>query len=117
MVLLTFQIDYHTTWGGQSVCLCGSIPELGNYNETDAVVLSNDGDRWYTEINVSETAELQYYYFIRQGNSTIRREWGSNRRLNVIEKIKEYLVQDLWKNRPYHTYLYSSAFTESIFFS
>ncbi|ULB33894.1 MULTISPECIES: 4-alpha-glucanotransferase [Proteiniphilum] len=115
MVLLTFQIDYHTTWG-QSVCLCGSIPELGNYNETDAVVLSNDGDRWYTEINVSETAELQYYYFIRQGNSTIRREWGSNRRLNVIEKIKEYLVQDLWKNRPYHTYLYSSAFTESIFF-
>ena len=45
----------------------------------------------------------------------MRREWGNHRALRIV-KSKDYILQDLWKNKPYHGYLYSSAFTESIFF-
>lgn len=113
MAVLSFQLDYHTTWG-QQVCLCGSIPEMGNLDESKAIVLSNDGDRWFTEVNVSKSSDLRYYYFIRERHNTVRREWGKHRML-WITGSKDYIVRDLWKGRPYHAYLYSSAFTESIF--
>ncbi|MBK5194774.1 MAG: 4-alpha-glucanotransferase [Proteiniphilum sp.] len=114
MALLTFQLNYHTTWG-QQVCLCGSSPELGQFDEARAVLLAGDGDNWFAEVNLPGTTDIHYYYFIRQGNSTIRREWGNNRKVHIIKGRKEFLIQDLWKDKPYHAYLYSSVFTESIF--
>jgi len=114
MALLTFQLNYHTTWG-QQVCLCGSTRELGYLDEAKAVVLSCEGDTWYTRLRVAETADIHYYYFIRQGNSTIRREWGEKRMIHILKGRKEFLIHDHWKDRPYHAYLYSSVFTESIF--
>lgn len=115
MSLLTFQLNYHTAWG-QQVCLCGSIPELGSFDEDKAVVLSNNGDVWFAELNVwhHTTSPIEYYYFIREGYTNVCREWGRNRKLYIAGE-QEFLVQDLWKNQPYHTYLYSSVFTESIF--
>ncbi len=113
MAVLTFVLDYHTTLG-QQVCLCGSIPELGDLDESRAIVLSNEGDTWSTEVNTGKSSDLQYYYFIRERNITVRREWGHKRALRVARN-KDYLIRDLWKNRPYHAYLYSSLFTESIF--
>ena len=114
MAVLTFQLDYHTTWG-QEVCICGSTSELGNFNESEALLLKYDGNKWFAEINISETKEISYYYFIRQGNSVSRREWGSHRKLHIIKSKKQFVIQDLWKNKPYHLYLYSSVFTETVF--
>lgn len=114
MALLTFQLEYHTTWG-QEVCLCGSIPQLGNLNETEALVLQNDGDTWYTELTVPASTDLSYYYFIRERNSTVRKEWGALRSVRIVAS-KDFIFKDLWKNQPYHTYLYSSAFSDSIFY-
>ncbi len=114
MTVLTFQIEYHTTWG-QQVCICGSIPELGQFNEANALVLSNDGNRWFTEIDITGYKDIQYYYIIRQGDGVIRREWGSPRKLHIPEDKKRFIIHDLWKNRPFHSYLYSSVFTKSIF--
>ena len=114
MALLTFQINYHTTWG-QQVYLCGSSHELGQFDEARAVLLAGDGDSWSTTVNLQQTTDLDYYYLIRQGNSTIRREWGNNRKVHIIKEREVFLIQDFWKDKPYHTYLYSSVFTESIF--
>lgn len=114
MTVLTFQIDYHTTWG-QQVCLSGSLPELGQFDESKALVLSNDGDSWYAEIEVEDTENIQYYYLIRQGAGVIRREWGSKRKLYISPDKKQYIINDLWKDIPFHSYLYSSVFTKSIF--
>ena len=114
MALLTFHIDYHTSWG-QNVCICGSVPELGSFDESKALELTNDGEKWFAEIDVSESKEIEYYYFLRQGNSVIRREWGSNRKLYVIKSKEQFVIQDLWKSKPYHSYLYSSVFSDSIF--
>lgn len=114
MALLIFQLNYHTTWG-QQVCLCGSVPELGQFDESNAIVLSNEGDNWFADVHVPETKVIHYYYFIRQGASVVRREWGANRKLHIIKGEKKFLIQDLWKNKPYHAYLYSSVFAGSIF--
>jgi 4-alpha-glucanotransferase len=113
MTRLTFQLNYHTIWGHQ-VCLCGSIPELGNFDESNALALSNDGDTWSAEVDVEKTTDIQYYYFIREGLTTVRREWGKNRKVYITNE-HDFFIQDLWKNRPYHAYLYSSLFTDSIF--
>ncbi|MDD4777848.1 MAG: 4-alpha-glucanotransferase [Fermentimonas sp.] len=114
MTVLTFQIEYHTTWG-QQVCICGSLPELGRFDESNALVLSNDGNRWFTEIDITEKKDIQYYYFIRQGSGIIRREWGNPRKIQIPKEKKHFLINDLWKDRPFHSYLYSSVFTKSVF--
>lgn len=113
MAHITFQLNYHTTWG-QQVCVCGSAPELGGFNESKAPVLSNQGDVWSLHIEVEETPAMEYYYFIKEGDVTVRREWGKHRRI-VVEKDKSFIIHDLWKSQPYHSYLYSSLFTENIF--
>ena len=40
---------------------------------------------------------------------------GNHRRLHVIKGKKGYHILDHWNDRPYHSYLYSTVFTESIF--
>ncbi|MDR2815920.1 MAG: 4-alpha-glucanotransferase, partial [Proteiniphilum sp.] len=114
MAHLTFTINYHTAWGEQ-VCLCGTPQELGNSNEAHAVILTADGDNWSAAVNIEETADITYYYFIRKGGHTIRREWGNNRKLHITKGRKEFVIQDLWKNKSYHSYLYSSVFTDTVF--
>ena len=96
MAVLTFQLDYHTAWG-QQVCICGSTPELGNFNESDALVLSTDGSKWFADINISESKEISYYYLICQGSSVVRREWSQSK---FIVKSKQFIIQDLWKSKP-----------------
>lgn len=113
MAIISFQIDYHTAWGEQ-VCLCESIPELGEMDESKALPLTNEGNLWFAEVTIPQSRELRYYYFIRERENTVRREWGTPRTLRVTAS-KDYVVRDLWKNRPYHAYLYSSAFTDTFF--
>lgn len=114
MSLIKFQISYHTNFG-QEIYVCGSIPGLGNLDEADALKLTCEGEVWSAKTESKTTGQIEYYYFLKEQGKTIRKEWGEHRRLHV-EKSKMFFVQDLWKNKPYHGYLYSSAFTESIFF-
>ena len=114
MAHLTFTINYHTAWGEQ-VCLCGVTPELGNFNENQAIILGADGDNWSTAVNIEDTLDITYYYFIRKGGYTTRREWGNNRKLHITTGRKEFIIHDLWKNKPYHSYLYSSVFIGTVF--
>lgn len=113
MISLTFQLKYHTTWG-QQVYLCGSIPELGNFDESKSLPLNHSDDFWGAQLHIAKTPEINYYYLIREGDTVVRREWGENRKL-ALENNKSFYIQDLWKSQPYHNYLYSSVFTESIF--
>lgn len=113
MAIIAFKINYHTTWG-QQLFICGSIPELGQFNEEYALELSNDGDNWSAEIDTGESKDISYYYLVRQCRSVIRREWGTLRRLNILNQ-KRFIIQDYWKNNPTHSYLYSSVFADTIF--
>ena len=114
MARLAFIINYHIGREEQ-VCLCGTTVELGNLNEDKAIVLNADGDNWSTEVNIDETTDIAYYYFIRKGGSTVRREWGKNRKLHITKGKKEFIIQDFWKDKPLHSYLYSTVFTDTVF--
>lgn len=113
MISLKFQLNYHTIWG-QQVYVCGSAPELGGFDESKAVALSYFDNLWCADIRIRKTSEIDYYYLLKEGDSVVRREWGENRKLSLEDK-KTFYIQDLWKNQPYHGYLYSSVFTECIF--
>ena len=111
---IKFNIEYYTRWG-QQVCICGSIPELGNGDENKAIELSTtDGHNWGAEITIRKTKTIEYYYFIREGGATTRREWGKWRLLKTGGK-KTFSIKDHWKDKPSHQYLYSSVFIESVF--
>ncbi|HOV71557.1 MAG TPA: 4-alpha-glucanotransferase [Dysgonamonadaceae bacterium] len=111
---IQFNIEYYTRWG-QEVCICGSIPELGMWDENKALELATtDGHQWSAEITPTKTKSVAYYYFIREGGTTARREWGTCRLLETgIKKI--FFIEDHWKDKPSHQYLYSKVFTESVF--
>ncbi|MDO5665443.1 MAG: 4-alpha-glucanotransferase [Bacteroidia bacterium] len=113
MSLIKFQISYHTNFG-QEVYICGSTPELGNLDEANAIQLTCKGETWFAEIEMKSIGQIEYFYLLKEHGKTIRKEWGEYRKL-YITKSKNFFVQDLWKNKPFHSYLYSSAFTESIF--
>ncbi len=113
MSLLKFQIDYHTNFG-EELFVCGSIPELGGMDESKALKLSYADGLWTSEIKTTSSDVLRYYYFLSEHGNITRREWGSNRRLQM-RKNKNFIVRDSWKNKPYHSYLYSSVFTKSVF--
>lgn len=116
MIHLQLNTDYYTNWG-QQVCVCGSIPQLGSFDESKALQLSiTDNTHWKANLLLDDLTEsVDYYYFIREGNDTIRREWGDKRTLNLSGE-KTFEVFDHWKDKPYHIYLYSSVFTESVFY-
>ena len=115
MARIKFQIDYHANWG-QQLCVCGSFPELGVFDENRAIELKNDGDLWNAELEIDTKSgdELLYYYFVREDSINVRKEWGEYRRL-YLGGNQFFVLSDQWKNRPYHSYLYSSVFTESVF--
>ena len=54
---IKFNIEYYTRWG-QQVCICGSIPELGNREENKAIELSTtEGHNWGAEITIRKTKQ------------------------------------------------------------
>ncbi|MDR1517729.1 MAG: 4-alpha-glucanotransferase [Dysgonamonadaceae bacterium] len=113
MAHLSFQLDYHAACG-QQICICGSVAELGGFDEGKALPLANSGSLWRAELEVESAGTLQYYYFVRENSANVRREWGGYRELNLVEG-KSFFVSDNWKNAPAHQYLYSSVFTDSVF--
>ncbi|MFA6702752.1 MAG: 4-alpha-glucanotransferase [Dysgonamonadaceae bacterium] len=113
MITLNYRLNYSTVWG-QRVYICGSVPELGSFDEDKAKELVYTGNSWTIEVKVKDTTFVQYYYFIKNENYIERREWGGNRFLN-IDGSKTFIINDQWRDKPYHHYLYSSAFTKTIF--
>lgn len=116
MVALKFNIEYKTQWG-EELCISGSVPQLGGLKESDALELSTiDGFNWTAEVKLQSAYKepLEYYYFLRKNGYTLRREFSHNRRLALVDNT-DFIIQDYWKDDTYHSYLYTSVFTECIF--
>ncbi|MDU1889223.1 MAG: 4-alpha-glucanotransferase [Dysgonomonas sp.] len=111
---LKLSIDYYTGWG-QTVCVCGSIPELGDWDESKAIEMNNiSSSKWELEVEIGQTEEVEYRYFIKNQDSIIYREWGSPHLL-YLDVDKSFDVFDLWKSVPMQKFLYTSGFSESFF--
>ena len=111
---LKLSIDYYTGWG-QTVCVYGSIPELGNWDENAAIEMVNlSPSKWTLEIDINDVAKMDYHYLIKTQGNVIYREWGTPHFL-YLDASKEFDVTDLWKNVPLQKFLYTSGFSDSFF--
>lgn len=113
MSAIKFKINYHTNFG-EEVYICGSHPELGNLEISQAKKLTYQDGYWEIDVNINTTGILRYFYLIKDHNRVSRLEWGKTRKIHIT-KSKDFSINDNWKNKPFHNYLFTSAFSDSIF--
>ena len=113
---ITVKINYRTQWG-ESVCIVGNRPELGNGNEAEALKMQYEsGDVWTATFHVEGIAGLEYNFLIKTDDAKVqRREWGKPHTLNFETDAETVLVFDGWKDLPDEAPFYSTAFTKGIF--
>lgn len=113
---IIFQINYLASWR-QTVCIVGSVPQLGNWAEEKAVAMQCvSAETWKAEIEMDDNVPpFQYYYLIKENENIVRREWKHPHILQP-EAGKTFHILDIWKDEPKQSFLYTSGFTESFFF-
>ncbi len=83
---VTFNINYHTTFG-QSVYVAGSIPELGDWDVSKALILNCDNyPQWNLELDIEHwknPVEYKYLIINDSDKSVVSWEPGENRKLNI----------------------------------
>ena len=116
MISLSFNIEYRTQWG-EELCILGSVPQLGSLKESEAISLSTtNGVNWTTQVQLQSVGKepLEYFYFVRKNGHFHRREYTPNRKI-VLSANTDFTIRDYWKEETYHSYLYTSVFTECVF--
>ncbi len=84
-VTVNFTVNGYVTQWGQNMYVVGNVPELGNWNPTNAVPLTwVDSDTWSGPATFTTSAgqSIQFKFIVRQGGTTIW-EGGSNRTYTV----------------------------------
>lgn len=114
---ITFSIKYKADCG-QRLCISGSVPELGNWDETLAIdLISEDKETWIGNVSLDgRRKDFSYYYLVKdeQGN-ILRREWKRMHRLLIKEPFHNIYMDDHWINRPANSPFYSSAYYDVLF--
>ena len=78
-MILSFHIEYRTNWG-EEVRILGSVPELGSWEEEQAVPLQTvDGISWSLSKEIQHPANevVKYTYYIYKDGKPVRKEWDS----------------------------------------
>ena len=72
---ITFNIDYRTNWG-ESLYICGDIPELGDGDQQKALPMRLVGaENWSIDVEISaKTKDFNYYYIVKPENAAWRFE-------------------------------------------
>lgn len=114
---ITFNINYRTHWG-ESLYICGSLPELGSGNDHAAPQLTYmGGESWQLEINVPDTIrEFQYRYIVKAPGEAWRLEWGEPHRFDAGKINGNVDIYDRWQDQPYDKPYYSSAFVDGMLY-
>lgn len=110
---IKLSVNYTTIWG-QSVWVCGSVPELGNNNEAEAVRMNYVSlSEWSIELNIQNADKIKYTYLIKEGETIVRKE--SDIHSLFLDNKKDFIIYDLWNAAPEQKYLYTSGFCSSFF--
>lgn len=113
-MIVHFHIHYNTH-PGQVLMVSGSAPETGEFNESKAAEMSYWGyGNWHLKIEIPKKGLFEYKYFVWEGGSTQRREWGNNHQVEISEKADSCTLYDYWQQEPEYPVFYTSAFTESL---
>lgn len=109
---ITFRIDYLTTWE-QTICIIGSIPETGNWDESKALPLRPvTNSTWEISMNIDDSiSSFEYRYIVKDKNNVVRSEWGQPHFL-AVEPNRNFDIIDIWKDEPSQKYLFTSGFSD-----
>jgi 4-alpha-glucanotransferase len=119
-MILRFSLPYRTVFG-QRLAVCGSHPDLGNWQPAAAVDLNYDEATtcWSLEIDLADApGELTYKYVLRDDNTGAQQwEFGPNRHLAYDPTRATRLhLADYWRApaQPENELL-TAAFTKGLF--
>ena len=121
-MILHFSLPYRTEYG-QRLVLCGSLPQLGQWELADALPLRYDeaSTRWSTDLTLTAAQVangLTYKYVLLIEGGGVVWEWGDNRtlRLPAAAAYQRVEVRDFWRAPAQdNNELFTAAFTEALF--
>jgi glucoamylase len=102
-VAVTFD-EIATTSYGENVYIAGSIPQLGNWDTSNAVPLSaskytSSNNLWYVTVNLPAGTTFQYKYFRKESDGSIVWESDPNRSYTVPSAcgVSTATENDTWR--------------------
>ncbi len=112
---ITFNINYHTNWG-ESLHICGGIPELGGNDPHKAVEMNlQSPDQWQLSLELDkEPDDFEYSFIVKAPDRPWRLEWGTPHRYASGRGIELCTIFDSWSEIPADKPFYSSAFTKGM---
>lgn len=116
MTKLNFSINYQTQWG-QDVRVELELHDDKARCKTMVVPLTtHNGVQWTGEAQITEhhIQLFTYKYVIYQGPHPMREEWCTVPREFKFQPDATFYFPDAWKDIPFSSYMYSSAFTECV---
>ena len=109
---ITFRIKYRTVWGEEMAIIF-------NGDKNNPVMLSTiDGENWSKTLTYDgKYNNITYNYALYRNGKCVREEDSTvphHLPLNIDSCIS-YVTDDSWKDKPHHSFLYSSAFANKDF--
>ena len=101
MVKIHFYIRFSTKFG-YSLLLSGNIPELGNNQQGNAILMQYLNDSyWYYSVELHEKENLPqqivYKYLLKDANGSITEEWNDNKTIDLVNiTTPEISATDTW---------------------
>jgi len=90
-----FTLHFMSQWG-QTICICGSEPELGSWDTSGSIELAYVGnDVWSGSVELPEGKYLEYKYLLREASGIMQWEGGSNRVL-LTSQHSFIDIRDQW---------------------
>lgn len=114
---LSFQIDFHIA-EGQELCMVGNLPELGSWDEEKALVLiphERTSCRGTIHIPDVNNQLINYCYFLRYNQATIRRESGKQREFLLPLGKESVFIRDFWREEQDGGQIFSTSLFSSLY--
>jgi 4-alpha-glucanotransferase len=97
---LQFYLRYHTEFG-QSLWISGNLEELGNGDPERALPMEYlDSEYWTCSLEIKRKSlgkGFRYFYFLKNKDGEITRDWGNDRRFDIsLKDLNELALVDTW---------------------
>ena len=111
---ILFNIDYHLSYGEDMII---NVIAPNGQVRAQRMSVTNDGKvNALLRISTDGIDRLDYYYTVERAGQPTRSEWTTQpHRLDLsLTGVHQYTTNDIWREMPEDTYLYTSAFTQCV---
>lgn len=113
---LLFSVNYGTAWGECVKVEIITTDDKARRKTRLANLETSNGTLWHGDIQIHDKniRYFEYIYCIYRGEICVRREWNGVTRSFVADDMKSFQFSDFWKDIPFDSHVYSSAFTRCV---